>query len=166
MSTFSFPVEASHVLMFARAVGDESPQYRIPEPGEERDVLASPTFLQSCVQYDDSWPLRPKNGQPWFGAANQATSEPADDDRAGSLQSSNLLHAEQVFEYHRSPMVGDILTAVTAPGRQWRKEGRRGGTLDFREDVTEYRDQKGELVVTARSVCVLTTAVVSSEGQA
>ena len=66
------------------------------------------------------------------------------------------LHAEQHFEYHRHVQPGDVLRAETRPGKTWEKEGRRAGKLVFSETITEYRDQNGELVVTARSVGVRT----------
>jgi acyl-coenzyme A thioesterase PaaI-like protein len=66
------------------------------------------------------------------------------------------LHAEQHYTYHRHPKAGDVLTATAKPGKTWEKEGRRSGKLVFSESVTEYRDQNGELVVTARSVGVRT----------
>jgi hypothetical protein len=56
--------------------------------------------------------------------------------------------------------VGDVLTATTKPGQRWEKEGRRAGKLVFSESITEYRDQDGELVVTARSVGVRTEKAV------
>jgi len=52
------------------------------------------------------------------------------------------------------------LTVTTKPGQTWTKEGKRGGTLRFSESVSEYRDEKGELVVTATSVGVLTEKAV------
>ena len=42
------------------------------------------------------------------------------------------------------------------PGKSWEKEGKRAGKLLFSETVTEYRDQIGELVITARGVGVRT----------
>jgi hypothetical protein len=48
------------------------------------------------------------------------------------------------------------LTASVKPGKTWEKEGRRSGKLVFSETVTEYRDQNGELVITARGVGVRT----------
>jgi hypothetical protein len=45
------------------------------------------------------------------------------------------------------------------PGESWEREGRRGGKLQFSESITEYRDQNGELVVTARSVGVRTSQI-------
>ena len=57
-----------------------------------------------------------------------------------------------------------MLTANNLPGKTWEKEGRRGGKLVFSESVTEYRDQKGELVITARSVGVRTDRPVDPAG--
>ena len=75
---------------------------------------------------------------------------------AGSGGGGGGLHAEQHYEYHRHPKPGDILTATEKPGKKWEKQGKRSGKLLFSETVTEYRDQNGELVVTARSVGVQT----------
>ncbi|MYK45891.1 MAG: MaoC family dehydratase, partial [Gammaproteobacteria bacterium] len=66
------------------------------------------------------------------------------------------LHAEQRFIYHRHMRPGDVLSSSTKPGNTWEKQGRRSGKLVFSESVTEYRDQNGELVVTAIGVGVRT----------
>ncbi len=71
-----------------------------------------------------------------------------------------LLLSLQHFEYHRHIRPGDILTATVKPGKKWEKEGRRSGKLVFTETVIEYRDQKGELVITARGVSVKTERAV------
>ena len=42
---------------------------------------------------------------------------------------------------------------TTRAGEEWEKRG-RSGRLRFRVQITEYRDEAGELVVTARSVGV------------
>ena len=47
------------------------------------------------------------------------------------------------------------LTVSSRPGETWEKTGRRGGRLRFVETITEYRDEDGELVVTARGVGVV-----------
>ena len=86
-------------------------------------------------------------------------SAPAPRGRAGvdgKPSSSGGLHAEQHYEYHRPLRAGDVLTAETKPGKTWEKESKRAGKLMFSERVTEYRDQNGELVVTARGVGVRT----------
>jgi hypothetical protein len=147
-----FPVEAGHILLFQRAIGE-------PDP---RTDLAPPTFVQASAQFDPDYPLRPKVGEPWFGSGGTptgATKSPVSGGGGGTG-----LHAEQRYEYHRPVRAGDVLTATTRPGDTWTKTGRRGGTLNFVEQVTEYRDQAGELVVTATSVGVITERVVEQEG--
>jgi hypothetical protein len=74
----------------------------------------------------------------------------------GSGGGGTGLHAEQHYEYHRQPKPGDILTATSRSGQTWERQGRRSGKLIFSESITEYRDQHGELVVTARGVGVRT----------
>ena len=44
----------------------------------------------------------------------------------------------------------------SSPGETWEKESKRAGKLVFSESITEYRDQNGELVITARGVGVRT----------
>ena len=44
--------------------------------------------------------------------------------------------------------------------RRWEKQGKRAGKLVFSETITEYRDEQGELIVTARGVGVRTEKVV------
>ena len=73
------------------------------------------------------------------------------------------LHAEQHFEYHRHLRPGDVLSVTIKPGKKWEKEGKRSGKLKFSETISEYRDQKGELVITARGVGVQTERVVEQK---
>ncbi|MCZ6506950.1 MAG: MaoC family dehydratase N-terminal domain-containing protein, partial [Acidobacteria bacterium] len=117
---------------------------------------APPTFVQAGAQFEPDYVLRPKIGEPWFGSGKEPTGveNPAGGGGGGGL------HAEQEFTYHRHLSPGDVLTVTTKPGKQWEKEGRRGGLLKFSESITEYRDQNGELVVTARGVGVQTQKVV------
>ena len=137
-------------MAFARAIGDASPVYYA---GRGNDApLAPPTFVQSSAQWDEGYPLRPKIGEPWWGSGRTAGGAPPSATGGGS--GGTGLHAEQHYEYHRPLRVGDVLSATVKPGKTWEKEGRRAGKLLFAETVTEYRDQSGELVVTARSVGV------------
>ena len=154
--SYVFPVEAGQIMLFARAVGDDNPAY-------QDGSIAPPTFMQSCVQYDPDWFLRPRVGQPWLGSGKEATGLARDE---VPETSTNLLHAEQHFTYHRHVRAGDVLTAAYRDGDTWEKQGRRGGTLRFSESIVEFRDQHGELVVTARSVGVVTQLVVEPVGAA
>lgn len=155
MAGFRFPVEAGHILMFARAIGDTNPIYadeahaRTTEPG---GIIAPPTFPRAAAQFDPDYSLRPRPGEPWFGSAKAPTGLPD----GAPAPSQGVLHAEQHFEYHRPMRAGDVLTVTSRPGETWEKQGRRSGRLRFVETIDEYRDEAGELVVTARSVRVHT----------
>jgi hypothetical protein len=182
MTAERFPVEAGHVLMFARSIGDPNPVYADPDSPEAQAVgglLAPPTFVQASAQFDPDYPLRPKIGQPWFGSGREPMGRPAGSQSTASSGGSRSrgdsgdggggsgrgtgLHAEQHYEYHRTPRVGEVLSATTRPGNRWEKQGRRAGKLIFSESITEYRDQDGQLVVTARSVGVMTERAVEGE---
>ncbi len=167
MTVERFPIEAGHVMMFARSIGDPNPIYAdaaYAAASEVGGVIAPPTFVQASAQFDDDYPLRPKAGAPWFGSGRTPTlppREPAAGHGRGGGGGTGL-HAEQHYTYHRPVRVGDVLTATTRPGERWEKQGRRAGKLVFAETITEFRDQNGELVVTARGVGVRTERVVES----
>ncbi len=172
MSTERFPVEEGHILLFARAVGDTNPVYADADYAattEVGGVIAPPTFVQSGAHFDPDYPLRPKPGQAWFGSGRNptgATSRSAGGDGGGGGGGSGGtgLHAEQEFQYHRPLRPGDVLSGSSRPGERWEKQG-RSGKLVFSESITEYRDQKGELVITARTVGVVTERPVTREAR-
>jgi N-terminal half of MaoC dehydratase len=172
-----FPIEAGHILMFARSIGDPNPIYADAEYAAGTDagsIIAPPTFAQASAQYDPDYILRPKIGQPWFGSGRDATGirragsdgQPAGGGGAGGGSAGSAmgsgLHAEQHFEYHRHIRPGDVLSATIRAGDTWEKEG-RSGKLVFSENITEYRDQNGELVITARGVGVRTERPVTQK---
>jgi acyl dehydratase len=153
-----FPVEAGHILMFARSVADPNPIYAdegYAKGTEVGSIIAPPTFVQASAQFDEDYVLRPKIGEPWFGSGKEPTGIKKESGGGGGGNGGGL-HAEQHFEYHRPLRAGDVLTATNKAGKTWEKEGRRSGKLMFNEFITEYRDQDGELVVTARGVGVRT----------
>jgi acyl dehydratase len=155
----TFPVEATHIMMFARAIGDTNPIYENAETAKGTDVgtmIAPPTFPQAVAQFNPDYHLRIKPGQKWFGSAKGPSGV------EGKAASSGGLHAEQHYEYHRPLKPGDVLTVEEMPGKTWEKESKRAGKLVFTERVLEYRDQNGELVVTARGVGVKTERPVDA----
>ena len=155
MSERWFPVEAGHVLMFRRAIGDPAAVY-------DADAIAPPTFVAAAAQFEASHPLRPTPGEPWFGSGRTPSGTA---DAPGASGGGTTLHAEQHFTYHRPVRAGDVLIASSRPGEEWEKTNKRGGTLRFTEYVTDYRDSAGELVVTARAVAVATSpAPAAGEG--
>ena len=150
MSAERFPVEASHIMMFARAIGDPNPAYdvRSTETQAGAPVVAPPTFTMASAQFDPDNPLMPKPGETWFGSG-RGPGFRRDGHRGG-------LHAEQHFEYHQPLRAGQVLTATERDGEAWEKQSRSGGILRFSERFTEYRDaDTGDLVVTARMVGVV-----------
>ena len=164
MAIDRFPVEAGHILMFARSIGDPNPVYADAEYAANSEVgavPAPPTFVQASAQFDDDYPLRPKIGKPWFGSGKEPTGLKREAGSGGGGGGAGRgLHAEQHYTYHRTPVAGDVLSAKTFPGEGWEKQGKRAGKLVFSETITEYRDQNGDLVVTARSVGVRTERAV------
>ena len=166
MAVDRFPVEESHVMMFARSIGDPNPIYADPAYAsgtEAGAMLAPPTFVQSSAQFDPNYFLRPKIGEPWFGSGKEPTGiKKSAGGGSGGGGGGGGLHAEQHYTYHRPLRVGDVLTATTKPGETWEKQGKRAGKLVFSETITEYRDESGELVVTARGVGVRTERPVDN----
>ena len=162
MAVEKFTVEASHIMMFARSIGDGNPVYydaehaKNTEPGS---IIAPPTFAQASAQFDPDYGLRPKvDGDGWFGSGGKPSgAKPREGGGSGGGGGGGGgLHAEQRFIYHRHLKPGDVLSATGKPGETWEKQGRRSGKLVFSESITEYRDQNGELVVTAIGVGVRT----------
>lgn len=166
MAVEKFPIEAGHVMMFARSISDDNPIYYDPEYAKSAEIgalAAPPTFVQASAQFDPNYSLRPKTGQEWMGSAKGPTGiTPKDTKSSGKKDGGGGLHAEQHYVYHRQVKVGDVLSSTNRPGTSWEKQGRRGGKLLFSESVTEYRDQQGELVVTATSVGVRTERPATS----
>ena len=142
MTAERFPVEAGHIMLFARAVGDPNPAYQYRD--DTTEIIAPPTFAMASAQFDPEYPLRPLAGQEWYGSG-----------RGPGLakEGAGGLHAEQHFTYHRHIKAGDVLTTKTYEGDGWEKSG-RSGLLKFTETITEFRDQAGDLVITMRSVGV------------
>ena len=145
-------------MMFARSVADGNQIYHDEEYAKGTEVgsiIAPPTFAQASAQFDPDYFLRPKLGEDWFGSGKEPTGVKRESSGGGGGGGGGL-HAEQHFEYHRHLKPGDVLTGTNKPGKTWEKEGKRSGKLVFSETVTEYRDQNGELVITATGVGVRT----------
>jgi acyl dehydratase len=160
MAKVRFPVEAGHIMTFARALGDDNPVYHDPEYAKaspQGDIIAPPTFTIASAQFDPDYGARPRVGKPWKGSGKEPTGDP-DAGKGGGTG----LYAEQHFEYHRPIHPGDVLTGEAVPGKEWEKVSQRAGTLKFREATTEWRNQDGELVVTSRKVLVVTSRTVAN----
>jgi hypothetical protein len=162
MTAERFPIEGGHIMMFARALGDGNPVYHdasLASDSEVGGVIAPPTFVVAVAQYDPDYGMRPKPGERWLGSGRNPTG--CTETAAGGQGTG--LHAEQHFEYFKPLRPGDVLTPRTSEGTSWAKEGRRGGTLEFHESITDYYNQQAELVVRARSVLVRTQRPVDRQ---
>ena len=102
----TFPVEASHIMMFSRSIGDFSADY-------DANAAAPPTYAQSVAQFNPDYFLRMKDDEPWFGSGKNPSGI------EGKPASSGGLHAEQHFEYERPIRPGDVLTVTTRDGNTW-----------------------------------------------
>lgn len=137
-------VEPTHVMMFARAIGDLDAQ--LPQLGSESVPV---TFPVAVAQFERDYELRPSTTTPWFGSGATAGSS-----RPSAVEGTRL-HAEQHFEYHRPIRVGEDLFVSRVPGEKWTKASSRGGELEFFETLTHVVDADGDPVVTMKSVSVI-----------
>ena len=152
MATITFPIEATHILMFARSIGDENPVYHDAEKAKGTEVggiIAPPTFGAAVAQFNPEG-SRPRPGEKWVGSGKTPSGI------EGKAPSAGGLNAEQHFEYFRPIRPGEVLIAESRPGRTWERESKRAGKLMFSDRITEFRDQGGELVMSLRSVSVKT----------
>jgi acyl dehydratase len=143
MSEYRFPVESTHLLFFARAIGDPA-----ADDTDFSRAVAPPTFGIAHLQLMPHYPLRPEPLVPWVGSGRT-------DSGAAASGFGSGLHAEQQFEYHRPIRAGMTLLIQTVDGASWTKPRRDGGHLAFSETITELRDEAdGALVQLARQVGV------------
>ena len=155
MAKITFPVEACHIMMFARAIGDTNPVYHDAEAGEEvrgrrhhraAHLPAGGGAIRSGLF------AAPAPGQKWFGSGKTPSGvegKPAVRRRRPACRATFRISPPAAAR--RRADGGDA-----SPGETWERESKRAGKLTFRERITEYRDQNGELVITARGVGVTT----------
>lgn len=159
-----FPVEEGHVMIFARALGDESPIYRDPDHAAHSPfgaIVAPPTFTEAANHFDEEWPYRPRPDRPWFGSGATPSGGP----RPGS-DGGTAMHAETHFTYFKPLLVGTVLSGRSRQGRQWEKHGPRSGRLSFSEVVTTFIDEQGDPVVECATVALETERTVDDAGAA
>jgi acyl dehydratase len=167
---FRFPVDLTAIMLFASAIGetnriyyDEDYAAKTPLGG----VIAPPSFAIASAHWDPNYFLRgvrkipapapkPEKAAP---AAEAGASAPSGGGGGGGSL-TRVLHGEQRFIYHKPMRPGMRLTVTQKRGKTWSKEGKRGGTMNFSESITEFRDPEGELVTTAISVGIVTGKAV------
>ena len=158
MAVKRFPIEATHIMMFARSINDANPIYYDEEHAKKTEPGGSSRrpLSRKSAQFDPDYFLRPKVDQPGSGRARS----PPDSRRAAAAVAGRWLHAEQEFIFHRH---GQPRRRADGGGQAREGVGEGGQArrqAQFRENIVEYRDQKGELVITARGVGVQPEKVV------
>lgn len=149
----SFPVEAGHIRLFARAIGDPNPMYSDPDYAARSalgGIIAPPTFTEAGNHFDEDWPYRPRWDSP------EATPGESPDAAQGTA-----MHAETHFVYHRPLRPGMVLSVGARLGREWKKWGARSGELKFHETVAEFRAADGAPVLECTTVVLRTARVVT-----
>ena len=165
MAEHDFPVDRSSILLFAAALGEENPIYYDESYAKGTPlggVIAPPTFAIASAHWNPTYFLRGVRKIPAPPPAPAGPKERSGDLEADEGDLRRVLHGEQRFDYHKPLRSGMRLRVASRPGKLWEREGKRGGKLRFSETITEYRDENGELVVTATMVGVLTEKAVEA----
>jgi hypothetical protein len=131
---FTMPIELGKIREFARATKSRNLAY---ERHGDRPALTPATFLITSVFWQT----------------------PASDPYHGVHRNlERILHGEQEFVFHGPPpSAGDVLTGQSRIDAVYEKHGKRGGSLIFRELVTDFRDAEGNLVAEMRNTTIETS---------
>ncbi|WP_436900704.1 FAS1-like dehydratase domain-containing protein [Halovenus halobia] len=140
-----FEIEAGKVEEFARSVKDDDPVYRDEAVAEERgfDAIPAPLTFERVSMFP-----------------RYRTVEKYGIDLG--FQEEYTIHGEQAYEYERPLLVGDVLTGETTLAEIYERDGKRGGTMTFAVLETEYTDEDGDLVLTARSTAIETAGAIQA----
>lgn len=144
-----FVVEAGKVKEFARAVKDDNPAHRSEEAAREQGFAGIPaplTFTRTAAF-------------PRYRPEGVEEMRPFD----LGLDRRYVLHGEQVYEYERPLVVGDVLSGEVTLTDVYQREGSRGGLMTFVEFEINYRDQHDEHVLTVRNTTIETAGAVQEE---
>jgi acyl dehydratase len=127
----SFPVVREQVLQFADAIGEVDPLVRDPEAARAAgypDQLAPPTFITKMQI--------------------MTTGQAVVDQELG-LDYSRVVHGEQLYEWRRPVVVGDVLTAVPRIADVFAKKSNEYLVIEV-----EIKDAGGETVAVGRSTLI------------
>jgi acyl dehydratase len=127
---YDMVVERGKIREFARATMSRNPDYF-----DDPVAVSPPTFLMTSAFWSTS------------GGPTQTL----------NIDFARLLHGGQEFTFHGPPpRAGTKLTARGRVADIYEKEGKRGGTMQFIEVVTDFSDESGNVVAEAKSVLIIT----------
>jgi len=138
-------LERGPVSNFARAVKSDSPIYQDPRAATAAGfdgIPAPPTFGFGWANWGSFPEVQPPSEQPGSNPVMEVIGSLM---RTGGL----ILHGEQSFTYHAPVLVGDTLDATGRISNLYEKTSSGGSTMTFISSETEYRNQRGEHVLTA-----------------
>ena len=139
-------VERGPVSNFAKALQDENPIYQSPDAAKQagfKNIPAPPTWgfaMAHWGTFSEQQPEDPTKGR-----------NPIMEIIGGLMQKGGLiLHGEEEFEYHRTPVVGDELVSEGRIADVYEKES-KGKTMTFVVTENVFKDaKKGDPVLTTR----------------
>ena len=149
-------IDAVPVALFARAVKDRNPLYASEAAATAAGlpgIVPPPTFT-FVMGHGGALPdLQPPDHEPGDGTGRMV---PPDSGLSpdGTSETGLYLHGEQIFEYHRTPVLGDLLEGRMRVSEEYVKQGRRG---EMRMTVLETRwtdVATGDPVVTEQTLSV------------
>jgi acyl dehydratase len=144
-------IDAAPVWLFARACKDRNPVFSSEAAARAAgfDAIPVPPTFTFVMSHGGTFPdLQPEGGTGSLVPADSGLS--AD----GSSESGLYLHGEQHFEYHRQPVVGDVLEGRMRVSEPYVKQGRRG-EMQMTILQTQWTEvDTGDPVVTEQIVSV------------
>lgn len=141
---FQMRIEYGKIREFARAIKDDNPVY-FDEDYAKRvagGIMPPPTFSMTEAF--------------WGSDIGHLVASLKFDLR-------RVLHGGQEFEYVKPVHAGDVLTATAKVADLFKKPGKRGGEMTFAVLETEYKNQRGEVVLLARSTIIETAKAVEQK---
>jgi acyl dehydratase len=150
-SVIGKPVAPSTIVLergpatnFAKAVKDDNPIFA--DPGAAKDagfdnIPIPPTYGFAFAHWGQLPEIQPDG-------ANEPSPVMA---IIGNLMKSGglILHGEQAFTYHAPVVVGDTLSSTGKISDIYEKTSSNGKVMTFVSSENEYRNQRGELVLTS-----------------
>ena len=142
----SITIERGPVTQFAASVTESNPVYRSRDAAVSAgfgDIPVPPTYFFSAASF---WGA--------FGEDQPADANPGRNptmEVIGKLMAKGgiVLHGEQEFEYHKPVIVGDRISSEGKVVDLYEKQtGER--TMTFLVTENQFRNQDGDLVLTAR----------------
>jgi acyl dehydratase len=139
-------IERGPITQFAASVTDTNPIYRRSDAAKAAgfaEIPVPPTYFFSAASFWGAYPEdQPADANPGRNPTMEVI---------GKLMAKGgiVLHGEQEFTYHQPILVGDRIESEGKVVDLYEKPA-GDKTMTFLVTENEYRNQKGELVLTAR----------------